>query len=69
MASGNATKLVRHELVGQVPPDEVLFGNSQAMAEVRRRAEKICQTDVSILISGDGGTGKEMVARWIQIMP
>lgn len=65
MASGNATKLVRHELVGQVPPDEVLFGNSQAMAEVRRRAEKICQTDVSILISGDGGTGKEMVARWI----
>jgi two-component system response regulator AtoC len=65
MASETGTKTARIEPVGQLPPESVLFGNSKAMEEVRRRAEKICQTDVSLLISGEGGTGKEMVARWI----
>jgi len=32
---------------------------------VRQRAEKIAKTNVSILICGDGGTGKEALARWI----
>lgn len=35
------------------------------MAEVRRRAEKICRTNVPILLCGEGGTGKEALARWI----
>jgi len=49
----------------QLPPEDVLFGNSKNMAEVRSRAEKICKTDVSVLVSGEGGTGKEVLARWI----
>jgi two-component system, NtrC family, response regulator AtoC len=48
-----------------VPPDHVLFGRSPAMSEVRLRAEKICNTNVPILLCGDGGTGKEAMARWI----
>jgi len=35
------------------------------MAEIRVRAEKICHTDVPVLLGGDGGTGKEALARWI----
>jgi len=35
------------------------------MAEVRRRAEKICRTNVPILLCGEGGTGKEALARWV----
>ena len=35
------------------------------MAEVRRRAEKICRTNVPVLLCGEGGTGKEALARWI----
>jgi two-component system, NtrC family, response regulator AtoC len=47
------------------PPDEILFGRSTAMAEVRSHAEKICRTNVPVLLLGEGGTGKEAVARWI----
>jgi two-component system response regulator AtoC len=35
------------------------------MAELRQRAEKICGTCVPVLMRGDGGTGKETLARWI----
>ncbi len=35
------------------------------MAEVRRRAEKISRTNVPVLLCGEGGTGKEALARWI----
>jgi two-component system response regulator AtoC len=47
------------------PPDEVLFGSSLIMGEVRKQAQRICRTDVPILLTGGGGTGKEAVARWI----
>jgi two-component system, NtrC family, response regulator AtoC len=51
---------------GDVPlPDDVLFGCSKAMSEVRRRAQKIAHTDVPVLLLGDSGTGKEALARWI----
>lgn len=48
-----------------LPPEHVLFGNSRVMAEVRSRAQKICRTNVPILLCGEGGTGKEALARWI----
>jgi two-component system response regulator AtoC len=56
------------ELVGgsnYVPADEIVFGRSQVMAEVRRRVEKVCNTNVPVLLSGDAGTGKEIIARWM----
>lgn len=53
------------EPVHQLPPDDVLFGYSQVMSEVRQRAVKVCHTNIPILLTGDGGTGKEALARWI----
>lgn len=47
------------------PPEGVLFGASPAMAEVKQRALRICRTNVPVLLTGGGGTGKEAVARWI----
>jgi two-component system, NtrC family, response regulator AtoC len=35
------------------------------MAEIRAKAEKICRTNIPILLCGEGGTGKEALARWI----
>jgi two-component system response regulator AtoC len=61
----NPNKLTTLERPGAVLPDHVLFGHSPAMAEVRTRAGRICRTNVPILLSGEGGTGKEAMARWI----
>lgn len=45
--------------------DDILFGRSLAMTEIRSRAEKICRTNVPVMLTGEGGTGKEALARWI----
>jgi two-component system, NtrC family, response regulator AtoC len=47
------------------PPDDVLFGKSPFMAEVRNQAARISRTNIPILVTGEGGTGKEVLARWI----
>ena len=39
-----------------------LIGAGPAMREVYRRIEKVAGTDVSVLITGETGTGKELVA-------
>ena len=35
------------------------------MTQIRNRAQKICRTNIPILLFGEGGTGKEALARWI----
>jgi two-component system response regulator HydG len=44
---------------------EPLIGNSQAMAQIKRTIEKVAATDAEILILGENGTGKEVIAREI----
>jgi len=42
-----------------------LFGCSSAMQEVYRRIEKVAPTSATVLITGESGSGKELVARTI----
>ena len=41
------------------------WGNSPAMQQLRLLVEKVASTDANILITGENGTGKEMLAREI----
>jgi DNA-binding NtrC family response regulator len=40
-----------------------LYGTSPVMRELARRIARVARTDVSVLVSGESGTGKAMVAR------
>src|SRR5436305_5798164 len=51
--------------LGNLPPDEVIFGSSSAMAELRRKLERLATAEVPLLIQGESGTGKEIICRFI----
>ncbi len=62
MARENAAVTTRY---GLLPPEEAILGDSSAMNEVRDKLEKIAYTDVPVLIRGEAGSGKEVLARLI----
>lgn len=46
-------------------PEVIFVGKSPPIREILDSIEKISKTDVSVLITGENGTGKELVARLI----
>jgi DNA-binding NtrC family response regulator len=46
----------------------VFIGDSPAIAEVRRTIERVAPSDASVLITGEHGTGKEVVATWLHAL-
>ncbi len=48
-----------------LPPEEIIFGHSAAMIPIRRKVQKIIGTNVPILIQGENGTGKGLLAQYI----
>ena len=65
-ASGDNTAVVaprqRRRVGGEA---EHIIGSSPAIEHVRRLIDKVALSDARVLITGENGTGKELVARWL----
>lgn len=52
--------------LGEETPN--LIGDSPAMEKVRNMIERVAETDANVLILGENGTGKDVVARMIRVL-
>src|ERR1700692_3622622 len=60
----NSVSSLVHPL-GEFPPDTIIFGKSEAMQALRARMDKVASAKVPVLINGESGTGKDIIARMI----
>src|SRR6267143_235933 len=51
--------------LGEFPPEAVIFGHSEVMQLLRNRMDKVASANVPVLIQGESGTGKDIIARMI----
>ena len=49
----------------ELPREEVIFGSTPAMREVRGRIDRVLCCDLPVLLQGERGTGKDLVARFL----
>src|SRR5260370_40990584 len=53
------------EPISRLPPDEVIFGSSSTMCKIRQKLEKAAGANIAVLLRGQSGTGKEVLAKLI----
>ena len=51
--------------LGEMPPEAIVFGRTETMQAVRDRLSKLAGANVPVLIQGESGTGKDIIARMI----
>ncbi len=54
--------------LGEMPPEAVVFGQSGVMRSVRERLTKVASANVPVLIQGESGTGKDIIARMVHTL-
>ncbi len=60
----NELKRLQRDIASQQPP-QGFIGRSPSMSRVRELVSRVADADASVLIQGETGTGKELVARMI----
>lgn len=65
--NGKRSSKSKSQTIGSGSPNkpEMLIGHSPAMIQLIKVVNKVAKTDANILITGENGTGKEMLAREI----
>jgi len=63
MTTSSVSSLVQP--LGEMPPETIIFGRTEAMQSVRDRLIKLASANVPVLIQGESGTGKDIIARMI----
>lgn len=58
-----AENIALREQLGQAPWFEDIVGDSPALRRVLEAVEQVASTDATVLIAGETGTGKELIAR------
>lgn len=49
----------------KLPKVQEIIGNSKPITDIKKTIDKVAPTEARVLITGENGTGKELVARWI----
>ena len=66
MAATSVSSLAQS--LGEIPPESIVFGHTEAMRALRERLQKLAGANVPVLIQGESGTGKDIIARMIHGM-
>src|SRR5580698_5956676 len=53
--------------VHQLPPEPVIFGQTPTMRDVRQKLERVAGANLSVLITGESGTGKDIISRLLHL--
>jgi two-component system, NtrC family, response regulator AtoC len=65
MAISGISRAGSADRTGNLPPASTIFGHSAQMQTVRQKIDKVATSGVPILIQGDSGTGKGLLALFI----
>jgi len=53
------------QIKSRLPKTQEIIGESKAIGKIKSLIEKVAPTQSRVLITGENGTGKELVAKWI----
>jgi len=64
LSQGQLTKQIE-QVKSRLPKVPEIVGESKAVKQLKAKIDKVAPTNARVLITGENGTGKELIAKWI----